>query len=92
VLTKPHAAIVLPKICQQQTRASVSLGMSHYKATTLLEHGVRGTWIGEFRPEGRYTVMTYVMTKPCPICKQQLTKKVPTDTVQCACGKHVWQG
>ena len=37
-------------------------------------------------------VMTYVMTKPCPVCKQQLTKKVPTDTVQCACGKHVWQG
>jgi hypothetical protein len=37
-------------------------------------------------------VMTYVMTKPCPVCKQQLTKKVPTDTVQCACGQHVWQG
>jgi len=40
----------------------------------------------------RRNVMTYVMTKPCPVCKQQLTKKVPTDTVQCACGKHVWQG
>jgi hypothetical protein len=37
-------------------------------------------------------VMTYVMTKPCPVCKRQLTKKVPTDTVRCACGKHVWQG
>lgn len=36
--------------------------------------------------------MTYVMTKPCPVCKQQLTKKLPTETVQCACGKHVWQG
>lgn len=36
--------------------------------------------------------MTYVMTKPCPICKQQLTKRRPTDSVQCACGKHVWQG
>jgi hypothetical protein len=33
-----------------------------------------------------------VMTKPCPVCKQQLTKKAPTETVQCACGKHVWQG
>jgi hypothetical protein len=22
----------------------------------------------------------------------QVTKKAPTDTVQCACGKHVWQG
>jgi hypothetical protein len=21
--------------------------------------------------------MTYVMTKPCPVCKQQLTKKAP---------------
>ena len=36
--------------------------------------------------------MTYVMTKPCPICKRQLTKQGPTDTVHCACGKHVWQG
>ena len=36
--------------------------------------------------------MTHVMTKPCPICKRQLTKRQPTDTVQCACGKHVWQG
>lgn len=41
-------------------------------------------------PEGG--IMTYVMTKPCPVCKQQLTKKAPTDTVQCACGKHVWEG
>jgi len=38
------------------------------------------------------TAMTYVMTKPCPVCKQQLTKQKPTDTVQCGCGKHVWQG
>jgi len=45
-----------------------------------------------FRPEGRCKIMTYVMTKPCPVCKQQLTKRVPTDTVQCACGKHAWQG
>ena len=36
--------------------------------------------------------MTYVMTKPCPVCKQQLTKRQPTDTVHCPCGKHVWQG
>jgi hypothetical protein len=36
--------------------------------------------------------MTYVMTKPCPICKGQLIKKVPTETVHCACGKHIWQG
>ncbi len=36
--------------------------------------------------------MTYVMTKPCPICSRQLTKDKPTDTVQCPCGKHTWQG
>jgi hypothetical protein len=36
--------------------------------------------------------MTYLMTKPCPVCKQQLTKPHPTDTVRCTCGKHVWQG
>ncbi len=30
--------------------------------------------------------MTYVMTKPCPICTQQLTKQAPTDTVHCTCG------
>ncbi len=27
--------------------------------------------------------MTYVMTKPCPICAQQLIKQKPTDTVPC---------
>ncbi len=37
-------------------------------------------------------IMTYVMTKPCPVCKQQLTKQRPTDTVPCTCGHHVWQG
>jgi hypothetical protein len=37
-------------------------------------------------------IMTYVMTKPCPVCKQQLTKQRPTDTVPCSCGHHVWQG
>ena len=26
----------------------------------------------------------YTMTKPCPICKQQLTKQKPTDSVPCA--------
>jgi hypothetical protein len=36
--------------------------------------------------------MTYVMTKPCPICKKQFTKQQPTETVGCACGSHVWQG
>jgi hypothetical protein len=36
--------------------------------------------------------MTYIMTKPCPVCKQQLTKQHPTDTVPCTCGKHIWQG
>ena len=35
--------------------------------------------------------MTYVMAKPCLVCKQQLTKKAPSDSVQCACGKHVWE-
>jgi hypothetical protein len=36
--------------------------------------------------------MTYVVTKPCPICKRQLTKQEPTDTVYCTCGKYVWPG
>ena len=36
--------------------------------------------------------MTYIMTKPCPIRTQQLTKQKPTDTVRCVYGKHVWQG
>jgi|HubBroStandDraft_6_1064221.scaffolds.fasta_scaffold02083_2 hypothetical protein len=35
--------------------------------------------------------MVYTMTKPCPICKQQLTKQKPTETVVCICGQHVWQ-
>jgi hypothetical protein len=40
----------------------------------------------------RSKTMTYVMTKPCPICKKQLTKQQPTETVTCGCGNHVWQG
>jgi hypothetical protein len=36
--------------------------------------------------------MTYLMTKPCPICRKQLTKHQPTETVTCCCGHHVWQG
>jgi len=36
--------------------------------------------------------MKYVMTKPCPVCKKQLTKQQPTETVACPCGNHVWQG
>ena len=40
----------------------------------------------------RANSMIYVITKPCPVCKQQLTKQRPTDTVHCPCGKHVWQG
>ena len=27
--------------------------------------------------------MTYIMTKPCPVCTHQLTKQKPTD-IQCA--------
>jgi hypothetical protein len=40
----------------------------------------------------RSKTMIYMMTKPCPICKQQLTKQKPTETVPCICGQHVWQG
>ena len=37
------------------------------------------------------TAMTYVMTTLSSLhCKQQLTKQKPTDTVRCACGRHVW--
>ena len=36
--------------------------------------------------------MTYVMTKPCPICTRQLIKQEPTDSVNCTCGKCVWPG
>jgi len=36
--------------------------------------------------------MTYIMTKFCPICRLQLTKQKPTDTVRYTCGKHIWQG
>src|SRR5260370_41133235 len=44
-----------------------------------------GFWaVGLARRENNF--MTYVMTKPCPICKQQLTKKLPTDVLQCPCG------
>jgi hypothetical protein len=37
----------------------------------------------------RSKTMIYTMTKPCPICNQQLTKQKPTETVPCICGQHV---
>jgi len=71
-----------------QPRALTSLGQQGYQAPYLVVGNVHT----EYSVKQGVKVMTYVMTKPCPICKQQLTKKVPTDTVQCPCGKHVWQG
>ncbi len=37
-------------------------------------------------------MMTYVMTKLCPICKRQLVRQEPTVSVNCTCGKYVWPG
>jgi hypothetical protein len=34
-------------------------------------------------------IMTYVMAKPCLVCEHHLTKKAPTDSAECGCGKHV---
>jgi hypothetical protein len=28
----------------------------------------------------------------CPVCRQPLEKKLPTETVPCSCGKFVWKG
>jgi hypothetical protein len=83
---------MLAQMCDGLVWQRRVLGSAVRKETTLLARNVHGFL--ERRPllKGRPKVMTYVMTKPCPVCKQQLTKKVPTDTVQCACGKHVWQG
>jgi hypothetical protein len=38
--------------------------------------------------------MTYVMTKPCPVCRQQqiITGRGPSDIVHDAFAKHVGQG
>jgi hypothetical protein len=30
--------------------------------------------------------------KKCPVCRQQMEKKLPTETVSCPCGKYVWKG
>jgi hypothetical protein len=26
----------------------------------------------------------------CPVCRQPLEKKLPTETIPCSCGKYVW--
>jgi hypothetical protein len=36
--------------------------------------------------------MTYVMTKPYRICKKQLTKQEPPNTVYCTCENYIWPG
>jgi hypothetical protein len=30
--------------------------------------------------------------KNCPVCKNPMAKKLPTETVPCPCGKYVWKG
>ena len=30
--------------------------------------------------------------KNCPVCRQLLEKKQPTETVPCPCGKYLWKG
>jgi hypothetical protein len=30
--------------------------------------------------------------KTCPVCRQPMAKKLPTETVHCPCGKYVWKG
>src|SRR5258708_2182706 len=30
--------------------------------------------------------------KKCPVCRQPMEKKLPTETVPCTCGKYVWKG
>jgi hypothetical protein len=61
------------------------------EASNILERDLHDVWLGGLANwEAR--LMTYVMTKPCPVCRQQLTKQRPTDTVPCTCGKYVWPG
>jgi hypothetical protein len=91
VRTKLHPAL-LAQTCGDLVWDRRILGRTVQKETTLLALNVHEFLDRRPQPEREKKVMTYVMTKPCPVCKQQLTKKVPTDTVQCACGKHVWQG
>src|SRR5215469_14541436 len=84
-----------------------SLSPSVLRGRTHLLASIRRRWLSEFLKLWYATcnhelrslqlnrgvaVMTYVMTKPCPVCRQQLVKPRPTDTVRCTCGKHVWQG
>jgi len=30
--------------------------------------------------------------KKCPVCRQPMEKKHPTETIACPCGKYVWKG
>jgi len=34
----------------------------------------------------------YMWQKQCPVCRQPMQKKHPTETVPCTCGKYVWKG
>jgi hypothetical protein len=34
----------------------------------------------------------YMWQKECPVCRQQLEKKLPTETIPCPCGKYIWKG
>jgi len=87
ILYRPAPAPVFTSLKTRNASA-----FRHVYSRKHLVCNVLGSWTAILRADRRREIMTYVMTKPCPICKQQLTKKIPTQTVQCSCGKHVWQG
>jgi hypothetical protein len=91
VLTKSHEAL-LAQTCGGLVWDRRVLGRTVRKETTLLARNGHRFFDKTVRARRENKVTTYVMTKPCPVRKQQLTKKVPTDTVRCACGQHIWQG
>jgi ferredoxin-thioredoxin reductase catalytic subunit len=35
---------------------------------------------------------TTMWKRNCPVCRQLLEKKQPTETVSCPCGKFLWKG
>jgi|HubBroStandDraft_2_1064218.scaffolds.fasta_scaffold14169_2 hypothetical protein len=74
--------------------AAADIGVVESPDSRSAKYLVRGVQDAEsaFSRNLEAKLMTYVMTKPCPVCRQQLIKQRPTETVQCTCGKHVWQG
>src|SRR5882762_2643155 len=47
---------------------------------------------GAHKPDTEEQKVINMWRRNCPICRQPMAKKDPTETIPCPCGKYTWKG